>query len=131
MLEVVKDLGYAPIINLSTLSQISTWSNAAYSFINYGNGYLLSDLLKTSNPSESNILMEFSNTFNLNLIHHFKSKIQPLKGIINKEYPFLGSLFISRTIQEFSNNFKETSKDSIFLLQLTKWYFKNKKFGIC
>jgi CRISPR-associated Csx2 family protein len=40
MLDVSREFGYAPIVDLSPLYNITLWARGAYNFINYGNGYL-------------------------------------------------------------------------------------------
>ncbi|GIV42773.1 MAG: hypothetical protein KatS3mg034_2083 [Vicingaceae bacterium] len=130
MLEVIKETGFAPVINLSKIAEIGKWANAAYAFENFGNGYLLSDLIQQTNPSESILIKDFSNTLNLNLIFHVKGKIQQLNGILKKEYPFLGQLFISNVLEEFIRQFKNINKDSEFQLQLAKWQYQKKRYGI-
>jgi len=130
MLEVIKELEYAPIINLSKVAEIGKWANAAYSFKNFGNGYYLGDLIQTSNPSESNIIKDFSDTINFNLIFHVKGKIKQLNGILNKQYPTLGEVFIPNVIKDFTNNFKNIVKDSEFQLNLAKWQFRKKRYGL-
>lgn len=130
MHEVIKEIGYAPIINLSQVAEIGKWANAAYSFKNFGNGYFLADLIQTSNPSESAIIKDFSDTINFNLIFHVKGKISQLNGILNKQYPTLGEVFIPNVIKDFTNNFINIDKDSVFQLNLAKWQFRKKRYGL-
>ncbi|RMG78885.1 MAG: TIGR02221 family CRISPR-associated protein, partial [Bacteroidetes bacterium] len=130
MMEVIGDLGYAPVINLSKIAEIGKWANAAYAFENFGNGYLLSGLIQKTNPSESKLIKEFSDTLNLNLIFHVKGKVQQLKGILNKEYPFLGQLFIPKVLEDFAGQFQNTDQDSEFQLQLAKWQYRKKRYGL-
>ncbi|NLJ78297.1 MAG: TIGR02221 family CRISPR-associated protein, partial [Tissierellia bacterium] len=46
MLEASADMQYAPIVDLNPLFQISKWIKATYDFVNYGNGYMISKLVK-------------------------------------------------------------------------------------
>ncbi|GIV28182.1 MAG: hypothetical protein KatS3mg027_1996 [Bacteroidia bacterium] len=133
MLEVINELGYAPIIDLSSIWNIQQWTQAAYDFQNYGNGYLLSQLINNTNPSEANLIRQFSENLNLNLIFHFKQNIQQLRGILNKEYPSLGKNIIPNVLSGFLQRFKGDLKnipDWKLQLELAKWQFENKRYGL-
>ena len=135
MMEVIKDLGYAPIVSLSRLIDLNQWAQASYAFKNYGNAYLLSDLLtnKKDNPAIK-VLKEFSNTLNLSLIFHVKNQLKALDKLIKQEYhSSLASLIIPRVIQDFSSFFGSSSqllKDSVFQIKLARWHFNRKNFGL-
>lgn len=73
MLEANRDLGYAPIVDLSPLYNITLWARGAYNFINFGNGYLLAELIKDDKISEK--IRNISNLVNINYIDEFKGKL--------------------------------------------------------
>ncbi len=133
MLEVIKDLGYAPIINLNAIQNIQMWTQAAYDFQNYANSFLLSELIKETNPSEAHLLHQFSENINLNLIFHFRQNIQQLRGILNKQYPSLGKNIIPKILTNFLQRFQGELKNIPewrFQLELAKWQFENKRYGM-
>ncbi len=135
MMEVIKDLGYAPIVSLSRLIDLNQWAQASYAFKHFGNAYLLSDLLtnKKDNPAKK-VLKEFSNTLNLSLIFHVKKQLRALDKLIKQEYhSSLASLIIPRVIQDFASFFgssSESLKDSVFQIKLARWHFNRKNFGL-
>ncbi len=135
MMEVIKDLGYAPIVSLSRLIDLNQWAQASYAFKNYGNAYLLSDLLtnKKDNPAKK-ILKEFSNTLNLGLIFHVKNQLKALDKLIVREYhSSLAGLIVPGVIEEFIGFFGTDMmplKDSVFQFKLARWHFSRKNFGL-
>ena len=78
MLDVIHELGYAPIVDLKQIVEINQWSDAVSSFIRYGDGYELAEIIKPLNISFSKSLKKMSDALCFNFIGHFKSNIPSL-----------------------------------------------------
>lgn len=74
MQDVNGELGYAQIVDLSPYYNMTLWARAAYNFISFGNGYLLSDLIYDPHLSES--IKNISEIVNINYIDDFKRSIK-------------------------------------------------------
>lgn len=128
MLDVVREIGFAPIVDLSPMYNVTLWSRGAYNFTNFGNGYLLADLIGEEDISKS--INNVSDIVNINHIDEFKREIDSLAGlldgavpsdpIIKHMLPFLNS---------FTDRFKGISSTSELQFALAEWYFENKRFA--
>ena len=102
MLEISKELSFAPIIELKAMMDVNDWITGAYAFSEFGNAYKISQLVKSEDKGVSTLLDEFSNLMNLNHLHAIQSIAQRLSSIKNKEYgTLLPSLTISPIIRDF------------------------------
>ena len=66
MLEISKELGFTPIIDLKAMMDVNDWITGAYSFSEFGNAYKISELIADKDQSVATLLDEFSNLMNLN-----------------------------------------------------------------
>ena len=66
MVEVVREIKYAPVTELNNLLDINKWIIGAYAFENFGNAYQIADLIEDENKSVSERLNRFSDLMNLN-----------------------------------------------------------------
>ena len=69
MLDISKELGYTPIIDLESMMDVNDWITGAYSFSEFGNSYKISKLVENEDKGVSTLLQEFSNLMNLNHLH--------------------------------------------------------------
>ena len=133
MLEVIRELGYAPIIDLRSMLDVNDWITGAYAFSMFGNTYKISSLLENENKSVAPILRNFSDAMNLNYLYPMQGEAQKLSGIENKEYKTdLPKLIINPVVKEYVKAFKVTNnahEQSFFQLKLADWQFKHKKYG--
>jgi len=128
MLDVIGELGYAPIVDLSPLYKITLWSRAAYDFINFGNGYLLAGLFEDEKVKEN--IRDFSDIVNINYIDDFKKKVDSLNSYLVKnksDEPVLR--YMTPFLLSFTDRFKGIGSTGRLQLSLAKWYFENKRFA--
>ncbi|MBA1336537.1 MAG: CRISPR-associated protein [Firmicutes bacterium] len=129
MLEANGEFGYAPVVDLSPLFNISLWARGVYNFINYGNGYLMADLIEDDRIRTK--IKNISELVNINYLTDLKREIDSLEYYINNSetssfrvfkylMPYLGS-FIKR--------FKGINSNSEFQFELARWYFENKRYS--
>lgn len=130
MLEAIKDLGYAPIVNLGPLYNLTLWTRGAYNFLNFGNGYLLADLISNQDLAER--ISNISDIVNINFIDEFKREIDRLSGLLNYTNttdPLIK--YMKPYLLTFVDRFKGISSSSQLQFALAKWYFENKRFAQC
>ena len=131
MLEMYKELGYAPIIDLNSMMEVNDWITGAYSFSEFGNAYKISELIKNQDKSVSKLLDEFSNLMNLNHLHAIQKISQRLSSIKNREYQtLLPQLTINPIVDDFIKRFytKEV-KHSMFQLKVARWQLDHRKYA--
>ena len=129
MLEVNRELGHAPVAELSSMLDISKWITGAYAFENFGNAYQIADLIESENKDVSECLRRFSNLMNLNHLGLLKSEINSLKAIRNTTYrTLIPSLIITPIVNRFIAQFENIRTLSLFQLRLAKWQFEHHNY---
>jgi CRISPR-associated Csx2 family protein len=129
MLEATRELGFAPIVDLNETMNVNDWITGAYSFKEFGNAYRIADLIETENKSVAQRLRDFSNVMNVNHLLRIKTESQRLASIKNEQYKTsMPKLILSQVIDDFTSNFKQQDKDSVFQFKLAKWQFKHKNY---
>ena len=131
MLEMNKELGYAPIIDLKSMMEVNDWITGAYSFSEFGNAYKISELVKNQDKGVSTLLEEFSNLMNLNHLHAIQKISQRLSAIKNKDYQtLLPKLTITPIVELFINRFyTNNGKQSLFQLKVARWQLDHRKYA--
>lgn len=128
MLDVIREVGYAPIVDLSPLYNITLWARGAYNFINYGNGYLLADLINDDAVSKS--IRNISDIVNINHIDEFKREIDRLNDLLDdNKYPEIVIKYMQPFLKSFTDRFKGISSSGKLQFALAEWYFDNKRFA--
>lgn len=130
MLDVIGELKHAPIIDLSPLYNMTLWTRGAYNFLNFGNGYLLADLISNKDLSER--ISNISDIVNINFIDEFKREVDRLSGLLNETNstePLIK--YMEPYLMTFVNQFKGINSSSQLQFALAKWYFKHKRFAQC
>lgn len=128
MLDVYRELGYAPIIDLSPYYNITSWARGAYNFINFGNGYLLSELI--ADPDLSNSIKNISEIVNINYIDDFKKNIDYLNSLVENNLncePVIN--YMKHYLSAFTRRFKGINSSGKLQLALSEWYFENKRYA--
>ncbi len=112
-----------PVVSLKGLLELNQWITGAYSFIQFGQGYQIADLVKYMDKDTSNKLQLFSNYLNLNYLRGIKNNANLLSSVKNKIEEPLASLILSPVIKEFSEKIEayKEQRFSFFQLQVAKW----------
>lgn len=131
MLEMNKELGYAPLIDLKYMMEVNNWITGAYAFSQFGNAYMISNLIADSYKSECNTLREFSDLMNMNHLYRIQSISQRLSSIKNTNYDsLLPQLTINPIVNSFISRFNvKGEKRSLFQLKVAKWQLEHKKYA--
>ena len=129
MLEVSRDLGYAPIIDLKQVLDVTDWTIGAYTFREFGISRQICELINESNNDLKGHLKRFSTLLSLNYLGPLQQESQRLSCLKNYEYDSLfQSLTIKPVIEDFIKTFAKETKPYRFQYNLAKWQFE--KFNL-
>ncbi len=130
MLDISKELGYAPIIDLKSMMDVNDWITGAYSFSEFGNAYKISKLVEGEDRNVSTLLVEFSNLMNLNHLHAIQKIAQRLASIKNNNYlTLIPELTITPIVQSFISQFGVGDTHSLFQLKVARWQLDHRKYA--
>jgi len=128
MLDASRELGYAPVVDLSPYYNLTLWARGAYNFINFGDGYILSELFQE--PQLSEYVRNISEIVNINYIADFKSNIDSLNKYLSKDQDFDPVVkYMFPYLLEFTERFKGINSAGKLQLALAEWYFDNKRYA--
>ena len=128
MLDVSRELGYAPVVDLKPLFEITNWTKGIYDFINYGSGYFMANL--TKDKDFKNTIENISDLISINYIKDLKSEVDKLDNYFkstNTGIPVISHMMPQ--ITEFIDRFKGLNLNSDFQFELAKWNFENKRYA--
>lgn len=120
MLDVSRELGYAPVVDLKKIHDVNEWIAGAYSFMEFGNAYKISELLEPINKSASQILRDFSDSKNISNMYDLQQQVQRLKSI--GTLPDIAQMTIAPVIGDFISRLGNFKRNSEFQYKLAVWY---------
>lgn len=126
MLDILSELGFAKIVDLSYFSKTLDFIQASYEFDNYGNGFLLAELLKDTQPEMATKIENFSKAMSMNYSAHV---IASMREIQNLNIPRPYSFFRPNQLLETSQKINNLSKRYLQELELAEWHYKNKNYS--
>lgn len=128
MLDATSEFGYTPIVDLSPLYNITLWARGAYNFINFGNGYLLADLVQDEEIAGK--IRNISDLVNINYVNDFKKEIDSLNYSLRKTSSSeLVVKYMQPYLQSFIDRFKGLNTSGQLQFALAQWYFDNYRFA--
>ena len=134
MFEMRNELGYAPIVDLTSILDVNDWITGAYNFKEFGNTYKIAKLLE-SDPSghysnSAKLLRRFADAKNLNQLREFRTGIKELAPLIdNQNLPDIGKLLIPDIIGKFAKRFPETLNEYIYQFRMAEWHERHHNYG--
>ncbi|HIK29927.1 MAG TPA: TIGR02221 family CRISPR-associated protein, partial [Oscillatoriales cyanobacterium M4454_W2019_049] len=131
MLDVIGELGYAPVVNLKSLFDLTQWIKGAYSLKNFGNGYLISQLLEQEGETElADRINKLSEAININYLQTIKQHSIDLKASLKNRGSSSPFKYLRNILEKFTEQFSSRSeRESDFQLKLAGWYFENKRYA--
>lgn len=131
MLDVLGELGFAPIIDLKSMMEVSDWITGAYAFSEFGNAYKIAGLMDDEDKNVGNMLREFSELMNLNHLHGIQSLSQRLSSIKNTRYEtLLPELTVTPIVNDFIQRFKvPADRHALFQLKVARWQLDHRKYA--
>ncbi|UAM97264.1 TIGR02221 family CRISPR-associated protein [Polaribacter litorisediminis] len=131
MLDIMRENNYiAPIVQLDVISELHENIKAANTFTEKADGFALAKLLETKNKDLSKLIKNFSTALSLNYSHEIKKQYERILKFDFSELDSIERLIAEKAFQDFKNSFDTSKKNSLFQLDLAKWYFSKKMFGV-
>lgn len=125
MLEVSQKLGYAPVVDISSMISLSDWITAAFTFKLNGSSKQAVELLeKEGGKSAARLLDKFSSVSSLNDMRQLQNQVQELRALKSSQMARLARLALKPTVDAFINKFKNL-KPSEFQYRLAEWHYNN------
>ncbi len=131
MIEMSREYGYAPIVDLNKILELNDWIVGANTFRQYGSAYKIAELMKGMDTDVSRRLKHFSDVLNLNHLAAISQETQSLRAIANREFASqLPEMIVKPIIKEFLRNFQNTEQNpALFQYKLAQWQFKRMNFA--
>lgn len=130
MLDVHRELGYAPIVNLQSLFEITDWTKGTYSLQSYGDSSLITQLLsQQGNSLLAQDLQRFSDALNLGYLPSIKEQAKSLQTSLKRPEIAAPFKYLKQPIAQFLNNFGQIEHESEMQLELASWYFQHQRYA--
>lgn len=131
MLEVSRELGYAPIVDLKSFFEVTDWIKGGYSLQNYGDSLLIAKLLQQNHSQLSRSLSDFSQAVNIGYLPYIRQQIPALKNSLARAEITGAFKYLKELITNFLNLFEPSNckYESEFQLELAGWYFKHQRYA--
>lgn len=129
MLDVKRELGYAPVVNLNSVAELNEWIIGAYSFQQFGNGYKIAELIKEDEKNVSNRVCEFSDVMNLNHLHGIRNQVRKLDSLKNQEYSPIAGSIVPVVLNGFVKSFDDHKSESAFLYKVARWQYEHNNYS--
>ncbi len=132
MLEVVKEIGYAPIVELKKMTELTQWTIGASAFKNYDNAYQLAELLEEEDPELGKTLKRFSDLLNLNHLRDIENGIGRIKILKTREYTSpLAEMIVKPVFDDFLKQFGTIrGNHALFQYRLAQRRYDSMNYGL-
>jgi CRISPR-associated Csx2 family protein len=131
MLDIIGEVGYAPVVNLRSLFDLTQWIKGAYSLKSFGNGYLIAQLLEEQGETElADRIKKLSEAININYLPTIKQRSIDLKALLHDRALSSPFKYLRNILEKFTQQFSSRSKrECDFQLKLAGWYFENRRYA--
>jgi len=129
MLDIKREMGdKAPVVDLTLINELNHWIKGIYELEQYGNGYLVADLLKEQKTELAASIEDLSDRVNMNFLKDIRneSRRKLWKGLKDIDGP--GSVAVS-TIERSLKKFNDDQSEAYFQLNLARWFFEQKRYA--
>ena len=122
MLDITRELGYTPVIDLKKVMDVNEWISASYSFMEFGNAYKIAKLLEADNcTAQANVLRDFSDVKNLNDIQAIENQVQRLKSVA--QLSPIAEITVRPVIGNITRMLSNAGSHSEFQFRLANWHY--------
>lgn len=133
MLDVARELTFAPIVELKNVLQVNDWITGAYSFKRFGNADKIAELVKPIDEALSRDLSAFSDVKNLNHLAELERQSLKLRNLLEShDLPLLARQIIPPVINDFVRRLNVDANSphqhSKFQSKLARWQFNNHNY---
>jgi CRISPR-associated Csx2 family protein len=131
MLDIMRENnGIAPIVQLDVISELHENIKATNTFTEKADGFELAKLLQAKNKDLANLIKNFSTALNLNYSHEVKKQYEKILKFDFTKLNTIDRLIAEKAFEDFKNSFDTSKKNSLFQLDLAKWYYSKRMFGV-
>ncbi|MDF1573310.1 MAG: TIGR02221 family CRISPR-associated protein [Bacteroidales bacterium] len=124
MLDVMKELGYAPIVDMKVMLEMNDWLLGASAFRNSADGTMIRDLLKEQNSDMAVRVDNFSKSIRINYAHEIRNQVDQLSKLNLELIDNPQKMILEQVFSDFTSRFKKGMSPSLFQLELAKWYYE-------
>lgn len=132
MLDIISELKYAPIIDLTKLVELQEWIKAAYTFTNFGRGELIEQLLTESHPKLAQNIQHFSDSLAINYLHEINNNIDVFTELADKtKYSDeLAKMIVPGVFERFGKQLGINEQSAaVQQFAIAEWHYKNLNYG--
>jgi CRISPR-associated DxTHG motif protein len=129
MLDAIRDLKYAPVVDLKIMFEMNDWIIGANIFKTSMNGSKIVSLIKKKDENLAKMLDEFSKALNINYAYDIQQQIEILKDFDTSEIGNPEKLIVDKILKDFVGHFSNINKHSCFQFDLAKWYYEKNNYG--
>lgn len=134
MLDITRELGYTPVVELNSVMKINQWITGAYAFTQFGNAYQVADLLEEEGEKDSaQRLREFSNEMNLNHLDGLQSQCGKMSALKTKIFSPIPNSVIPPVVENFVEAFGRTNNSktpaAAFQYKIACWQYEHKNYA--
>jgi CRISPR-associated Csx2 family protein len=84
MLDISREMGYTPVIDLKSLFNMTDWIKASYILNHYGDGNLVASLLKEQGEAQvADKICNLSSSININYLPAIRQNVRPLNSTLS------------------------------------------------
>ena len=122
MLDINREIGYVPVVDLKKVLEVNDWIVGAYSFSEFGNAYKIAHLLKDIDKDAANRLTDFSNACNINNMLALQKSAKQLSGIKLDKLSPIAQMTVAPVVKEFIKTIGRFESTSEFQYKLAIWH---------
>jgi len=130
MLDISREMGYTPVVELNELLRTNEWISGAYSFMEFGDAYKIANLLSEMGYKDiSSRLTNFSDAINLNYFDAIEKQVQELQAFRKKEIPPIAQMVVMPIVDNFIKEFANCETCSKFQYKLALWHYERHNYA--
>ena len=134
MLDITRELGYTPVVELNSIMKINQWITGAYAFTQFGNAYQIADLLEEENEKDvANRLRDFSNEMNLNHLDGVRTQSNKLSAIKNRtDFSPIPNTIIPTAVNSYIKALSvgnSSTPNAAFQYKIACWQYEHKNYA--
>lgn len=128
MLDLTREMGKAPVVDLTMINELNHWIKGIYELEHYGNGYLVADLIENIDEDLGKNIRDLSDRININFLKDIRSERGQALWQHLRKIPGPGG-FATKNIHRFLRLFSKQQDESGFQLQVARWFFEKRRYA--
>ena len=129
MLDAIRELGYAPIVDLKLMFEMNDWIIGANQLVVSNNGDKIVQLLKSKDEELALLIEKFSDALSINYMTEIQNVLEEVKSYDISNISLPEKLIVSKVLMEFRSHFEVIKNNSDFQIKLAQWFYNKKKYS--